>query len=73
MSNHEPPDYTTMTGAQFQRAVGVDPERWAEAFIQQRRSGHIVVDQETMRAWFADAMDAAVKAHKPLPGGPDTA
>jgi len=29
------PDYTTMSGAVFQRAVGADPEKeWAEAVIQ---------------------------------------
>jgi len=33
-----PPDYTTMTGAQFQRAVGADPEKWAEAFMQHATS-----------------------------------
>jgi hypothetical protein len=28
-----PPDYTTMTGAEFQRAVGTDPAKWAYACL----------------------------------------
>ena len=28
------PDTTTMSGAQFQRAVGTDPAKWAEAFVR---------------------------------------
>ena len=27
------PDTTTMSGAEFQRHVGTDPEKWAEAFV----------------------------------------
>lgn len=32
------PDYTTMTGAAFQRVVGHDPDKWAEAFVQRATS-----------------------------------
>jgi hypothetical protein len=67
-------DYTKLSGAEFQRAVGVDPEKWAEAFIQNTlwlRSFEGVVkafggpdgnQQAVVAGWFSDAMAAAVKA-----------
>lgn len=61
-----PPDYTTMSGAEFQRAVGVDPEKWAEAYVQKSRDQPAVSHAEhveRLRCWFADAMEAARKAH----------
>jgi len=88
MPDDTPPDYTTMTGAQFQRAVGADPEKWAEAFMRHATSittgshedGSLKVYSSKMHEahtreervaymvqWFRDAMEAAVKAHKPLP------
>lgn len=67
----KPPDYTVMTGLEFQRAVGVDPEKWAEAF-EQLSQRSITGDAawlrtheqrvEYLKNWFSDAMDAAVKA-----------
>ena len=68
------PDYTKLSGAEFQRAVGADPEKWAEAFIQNAlwlRSFEGVVkaaggpegnQQGVVAGWFRDAMAAAVKA-----------
>ena len=62
-----PPDYTAMSGAEFQRAVGTDPEKWAEAYMQcadpALSRSHAVA---SLAQWFTDAMAAAVKA-KPLP------
>jgi hypothetical protein len=67
-------DYMKLSGAEFQRAVGVDPEKWAEAFIQSAlwlRSFEGVVkalggpegnQQQVVAGWFRDAMQAAVKA-----------
>jgi hypothetical protein len=62
-----PPDYTTMSGAEFQRAVGVDPEKWAVAMLQ---AMYLPPERTTnkeqiafLAKWLADAMDAAVKAH----------
>jgi hypothetical protein len=53
-------DYTKLSGAEFQRAVGADPEKWAEAFMQQDcLSGR---DIDVIAGWFRDAMEAAVKA-----------
>ena len=56
-----PPDYTAMNGAEFQRAVGADPAKWAAAFLQSwaERGWHV----SELSQWFADAMHAAVKAH----------
>jgi hypothetical protein len=75
MSEH--PDYTTMSGAEFQRAVGTDPEKWADAFAQQFRQVAAGVPSlcdtpeqiarwldEILTGWFRDAMDAArAEAH----------
>ena len=55
-------DYRTMSGADFQRAVGTDPEKWAEAFIQQaehdKRHGF---STDNVAKWFADAIEAGRK------------
>ena len=63
----EQPDYTTMTGAQFRRAVGVDPEKWAMAFTQSKSEG--ITDaailerrMQEVLPWFRDAMTAAAAA-----------
>jgi hypothetical protein len=55
-------DYTQLNGAEFQRAVGADPEKWAEAF-RQRELPNIDIDTDEIAAWFRDAMEAAVKAN----------
>ena len=61
-----------MSGAQFARQVGTDPEKWAEAF--DRESGRLSAETgghwphnreeriEFLARWFRDAMGAAVKA-----------
>jgi len=61
------PDYTTMSGAQFARAVGADPEKWAEAFVQQYPAQVSPPDRadcwrELLATWFRAAMDAARSA-----------
>jgi hypothetical protein len=65
MGEHRGVDYTTMSGADFQRAVGVDPVKWAAAFLQcyakadgVRTDGH---RELYVAGWFRDAMDAARK------------
>jgi hypothetical protein len=61
------PDYTKLSGAEFQRAVGVDPEKWAEAFVQSWAFGvHPGVKDRAEKVaqtadWFRDAMAAAVR------------
>ena len=64
------PDYTTMSGAEFRRAVGADPEKWAEAFIQRDKNHSL--STEAVVQWFRDAMEAAQQAamdNKPI--GPE--
>jgi hypothetical protein len=55
-----------MSGAQFRRHVGLDPERWAEQFLAAYAQADAVRTDACRRAfvarWFADAMDAAAKA-----------
>jgi hypothetical protein len=62
-SELEQPDYTTMSGAEFQRVVGADPEKWAAAFVARYASAdHVWLpgDREQYVArWFREAMDAA--------------
>ncbi len=52
-----------MSGAQFARYVGTDPEKWAEQFLQAYAQADAVrtdADRQAFVAhWFADAMDAA--------------
>ena len=56
-------DYTKLSGAEFQRAVGVDPEKWAEAFIQRaEKDERLGLSTDNVASWFRDAMEAAVKA-----------
>jgi hypothetical protein len=59
------PDTTTMSGAEFQRAVGTDPAKWAEAFVRAGdRDGWLdaVRDERIAYAvrWFRDYADACV-------------
>lgn len=61
----KPTDYTKLSGAEFQREVGADPEKWAEAFCQTVKLRGF--EDELVASWFRDAMQAAVKAHIPLP------
>lgn len=55
-----------LSGAQFARQAGVDPEKWAEHFIATYSDADgLRTDadrQAFVAAWFRDAMEAAVKA-----------
>jgi hypothetical protein len=56
-----------MSGAQFRRHVGIDPERWAEQFLQAYAMADAVrtdADRQAFVAgWFRSAMqEAAGKA-----------
>jgi len=53
-----------MTGAQFRRYAGIDPERWAEQFLAAFRAGMPGMNSPAERQafvanWFRDAMQAA--------------
>src|SRR5580765_6261911 len=51
-------DYTTMSGADFRRVVGADPEKWAAAFVQCCRKACESRDypptDEYVAGWFRD-------------------
>ena len=46
-------DYTAMTPGELYQFCGCDAKRWAEAFIQMKPD---VTDEDSMVAWFANAM-----------------
>jgi hypothetical protein len=59
-----------LSGAEFQREVAVDPEKWArrlyDAMEMQGEALRTEADRVAFLArWIRDAMDAAVKAHHP--------
>jgi hypothetical protein len=59
-----PTDYEAMSGAEFQRAVGDDPDKWAEAFARRADAmSESISDglREELSRWFADAMEAGRK------------
>jgi hypothetical protein len=58
-------NYTTMSGAEFQREVGDDVEKWADAAMQDAEREGYAVDRDWLLKWLSDAMDAARKAKPP--------
>jgi len=55
-------DYRTLSGAEFLREVGADPDKWAEAFAQRALAmSESISDglRDELAEWFADAMNAA--------------
>lgn len=57
-------DYRTLSGVGFQREVGTDPARWADAFAQRAFAmSESISDglRDELTAWFADAMETARK------------
>ena len=59
-------DTTTLTGAQFRRETGADPERWAAAFlIAYAQAEGVRTDADRLAfvaQWFRDAMVEASRA-----------
>lgn len=59
-------NYTTLSGAQFARQVGADPETWAARFLDAVTEVPTTLSRVEriafIAAWFRDAMAAAVKA-----------
>jgi hypothetical protein len=55
-------DYTTLSGAEFRRAVGTDPDKWAEAMLQaMQRDDAPTADAERIAfvaAWLHDYGEA---------------
>ena len=65
----KPPDYTTMSGAEFQRAVGADPEKWAEAVLQDWQTNpraQVATIRDWLCDWLRDFGNATVKAQGQL-------
>jgi hypothetical protein len=58
------PDYRSLSGAAFQREVGTDPARWADAFAQRALAMSELISgglRDELAEWFAGAMEAARK------------
>ena len=51
--------YATMTGAEFQRAVRDDPDKWADAAMAAAEDLGYKIERDWIRSLLADAMDAA--------------
>ena len=59
------PDTTTLSGAKFQRHVGTDPEKWAEAYLAAYDHEDVAGQGAAERlrytcAWFRDFADVRV-------------
>ena len=55
-------DYrSTMSGAEFQREVGTDPDKWADAAMVAAEDLGYKIEFDWIRLLLADAMDAARK------------
>lgn len=52
----EKPNYKAMNAADFLQAVGMDGQKWADAYIQIWPNG--CSDHATMIGWFANAIMA---------------
>ena len=55
------PDYAHMSGGEFKHAVGDDPAKWAEAFLQRAPLARGSRDDQLheLTSWFSEAMEAA--------------
>ena len=69
------PDTTTMTGAEFQRHVGTDPQKWAEAFWREfdlrGDRAYLAATVLLLANWFSHF--AEVKIAEALRGETDSA
>jgi hypothetical protein len=52
-------DIRTLSGAEFQRSVRDDADRWADAAMAAAEDLGYTVEREWLRSLLADAMDAA--------------
>ena len=54
-------DYRTLSGAAFQREVGADPDKWADAAMIAAEDLGYKIERDWIRSLLADAMEAARK------------
>jgi len=54
-------DYRTLSGAAFQREVGDDPDKWADAAMIAAEDLGYKIDRDWLRDLLADAMETARK------------
>jgi len=54
-------DYRSLSGAEFQRTVRDDPDKWADAAMIVAEDLGYKIDRDWLRDLLADAMDAARK------------
>ena len=52
-------DYRTLSGAEFQREAGTDPDKWADAAMAAAEDLGYKIERDWIRSLLADAMDAA--------------
>ena len=55
------PDYRTLSGADFQREVGDDVDKWADAAMISAEDAGYKIDRDWLRSLLDDAMEAARK------------
>ena len=54
-------DYRTLSGAEFQRSVRDDPDKWADAAMIAAEDLGYKIERDWIRSLLADAMEAARK------------
>jgi hypothetical protein len=54
-------DHATMTGAEFQRTMRDDPDKWADAAMIAAEDLGYKIERDWLRSLLADAMEAARK------------
>jgi len=54
-------DYRALSGAAFQREVGTDPDKWADAAMIAAEDLGYKIERDWIRSLLADAMEAARK------------
>jgi hypothetical protein len=52
-------DYRTLSGAEFQRSVRDDPDKWADAAMVAAEDLGFKIERDWLRSLLADAMAAA--------------
>ena len=55
------PDYRTLSGADFQREVGDDVDKWTDAAMISAEDAGYKIDRDWLRSLLDDAMEAARK------------